>query len=187
MVGIPGSGKTFFAEKFARTFGAPYVDYSLIMEMSGENSDLSDAYAGYLLKELFKTRQTIVFDGPTATRAERTALKDLAASAGYTSLFIWAQTDLETAKTRFIKENKKLGRHITANQYAAIIKDFTVPVQKEHPTVVISGKHTYATQAKAVLKNLAQTKQLARSEAPRPQPQTAGVAITVTKRNPTVR
>lgn len=187
-VGIPGSGKSFFAEKFAATFKAPYVDYSVIMEMSGQNSDLSDAYAGYLLKELFKTRDTIVFDGPTSTRAERTALKDLAASAGYTSLFIWVQTDTETAKTRFIKEHKKIGRHVTAQQYAAIIKDFSPPVAKEHPAVVISGKHTYATQARAVLKNLALTKQIGRIERPRPaSPDTGGTKITVTKRNPTVR
>lgn len=186
-VGIPGSGKSFFAEKFAATFRAPYVNYSVILEMSGHNSDLSDAYAGYLLKELFKTRDSIVFDGPTATRAERTALKELAASAGYTSLFIWVQTDIETAKARFVKEHSKQHRHITPNQYAAMVKEFTPPLPKEHSTVVISGKHTYATQARAVLKNLAMSKQIARIESPRSTTPVEGTKIIVTKRNSIVR
>lgn len=182
-VGIPGSGKSFFAERFAATFNAPLINYSDIMEIVGQNGMVSDALAGYMLKELFKTKQSIVFDGPTSTRAERTALKDLAEAYGYKSLFIWTQTDIDTARARYIKEQKKNGRAITPTQYDALAKVFVPPIAKEHPTVVISGKHTYATQAKAVLKNLAVIKQVARSNAPaNPREQ---VAIKVHKRNPT--
>lgn len=163
MVGIPGSGKSLFAEKFAATFHAPYVKYDTIMTVAGQNSATSDMYAGYMLRELFKTGHTIIFDGPTSTRAERAALKDLAASAGYTSLFIWVQTDEATARARFLKAGKEAGRHTNAKEFNASLEGFVAPVQKEHPTVVISGKHTYATQVKAVLKNLTHTKQIART------------------------
>lgn len=182
MVGIPGSGKTTFAEKFAATFKAPFVNYSLIMDIAGQNTNVSDAYAGYALKELFKTRHTIVFDGPTATRAERAALKDLASSAGYKCLFIWAQTDNETAKSRFMKTHRKHGRNTASGQYDALLKEFVPPIAQEYPTVVISGKHTYATQAKAVLKNLAAAKQLTRADSAREHS-----SITVHKRNITPR
>ena len=166
MVGIPGSGKTTFAEKFAATFRAPFVNYSTIMGIGFQNSSVSDVYAGYMLKELFKTNQTIMFDGPSASREERTALKDLATAAGYVCLYIWVQTDLPTAKSRFIKTNKKDGRSATHKQYDDLIGHFIPPVTREHSTIVISGKHTYATQVRAVLKNLTHTKQVARVYAP---------------------
>jgi predicted kinase len=179
MVGIPGSGKSLFAEKFAATFHAPYVKYDTIMTVAGQNSATSDMYAGYMLRELFKTGHTVIFDGPATTRAERAALKDLATSAGYTSLFIWVQTDEATAKSRFLKSGKEARRRVSEKEFDTLLGSFVAPIQKEHPTVVISGKHTYATQVKAVLKNLTLTKQIARSrERLHEQPQPAS-----TKRN----
>lgn len=162
MVGIPGSGKSTFAHRFASMFNAPFVDYDLIMDIAGGNGDVSDVYAGYLLKELFKTQHTIVFDGPTATRAERLALKDLAASAGYKSVFIWVQTDEATAKSRFVKSHHRSGQNASTALYDSLMARFTPPLPKEHSLIVISGKHTYATQARAVLKNLTMAKQQAR-------------------------
>ncbi len=181
MVGIPGSGKSLFAEKFSATFNTPLVDYGVVMEIAGGNHDISDAYAGYMLKELFKTRQTVIFDGQTATRDERNALKDLAASAGYACLFIWTQTDKETAKTRFMKAHRKNGRNNTDAYYESLLRNFVPPIAKEHPTVVVSGKHTYATQLKAVLKNLTLLKQTSRSTGTaKPR---EGVQIKVINRN----
>jgi predicted kinase len=154
VVGIPGSGKSFFAEKFAATFQAPYIDYATIMDISAHNTTTSDIYAGYFLRELFKTNHTLVFDGPSNTKAERAALRDLASAAGYKPLYIWVQTDIATAKSRYIKISRKLGQHVTGSQYDSLMRQFTAPDSSEQPVVVISGKHTYATQAKAVLKNL---------------------------------
>lgn len=162
-VGIPGSGKSFFAERFAATFNAPYVKYDTILAVAEGNSTISDMYAGYMLRELFKTGHTVMFDGPSASRAERDALKNLAASAGYACLFIWTQTDEATAKARFVKASRKNGHHAVGAHYEALMQEFSPPVAKEHPTVVVSGKHTYATQAKAVLKTLALGKQIART------------------------
>ena len=181
MVGIPGSGKSLFAEKFSATFSTPLVDYGVVMEIAGGNHDISDAYAGYMLKELFKTRQTVIFDGQTATRDERNALKDLAVSSGYAPLFIWAQTDKETAKARFMKTHRRNGRNGTDAYYESLFRNFVPPIAKEHPTVVISGKHTYATQLKAVLKHLTLLKQTTRSTGtPKPR---EGVQIKVINRN----
>lgn len=182
MVGIPGSGKSFFAERFATTFHAPYIKYDTIMTIAGQSSHASDAYTGYMLRELFKTGHTIVFDGPASSRVERTALKDLAASAGYASLFIWVQTDEATAKARFVKTSQKAGHHASGAQYDSLMREFVAPITKEHSTVVISGKHTYATQVKAVLKNLTLIKQVARIEKTHEHPVT-----TTTKRNITIQ
>lgn len=181
MVGIPGSGKSFFAKRFAATFNVPYLDYDLLLDFTGRNSDVSDAFAGYLLKELFKTHHTVIFDGPTSTREERDALRDLARSSGYTCLFIWTQTDVETAQARYIKERSREGRKISRAHYDSLLHVFVPPIGKDHSTVVISGKHTYATQAKAVLKNLAAAKQIIRATI---VPKREGVSIPIHRRSP---
>ncbi len=175
-VGIPGSGKSLFAEKFAATFHTPYVKYDTVMTVTGQNNTMSDMFAGYMLRELFKTGHTVIFDGPTNTRDERDALRELAGAAGYACLFIWVQTDETTARMRFIKAGKEAGRRVGDRQYDALLKDFMPPVPKDHPAVVISGKHTFATQVKAVLKNLTLTKQIARSQKSTPShPQSVSV------------
>lgn len=190
MVGIPGSGKSFFAEKFAATFHAPYVKYDTIMAISRYDHHTSDVFAGYMLRELFKTNHTIVFDGPSGSRAERTALMNLATTAGYTSLFVWTQTDEATARARFVKTSKKTEGRADIAEYDALMRGFVAPIAKEHPTVVISGKHTYATQVKAVLKTLTLHKQAPRIEKIQRHPTTATTVTrttTGTKRNITIQ
>lgn len=163
-VGIPGSGKSHFARQFSNTFQTPYVKYDSILDISGGNSSLSDILAGYMLQELFKTGHTIMFDGSSASVDERAALTELASAAGYACLFIWVQTDSATAKARFLKESRKIGRHATGAQHDGLTREFAPPQPKEGNVVVISGKHTYATQLKAVLKNLSTIKQVARAK-----------------------
>lgn len=174
MVGIPGSGKSLFAEKFCSTFRTPRVSYDTIMELADQNGILADKYASHLLIELFKTRHTVVFDGPAGSPSQRAELKKFATAAGYKPLFIWVQTDEATSKARYAKMSKKSGRHTTAAQYDAMAREFTAPTTKEQPTVVISGKHTYATQAKAVLKHLTSNRQITRPEKPAARPAVQG-------------
>ena len=176
-VGIPGSGKSFFAAKFAATFTTPYVNYDTIMSFTDHNHAVSDAYAGYMLKELFKTRRTVIFDGSAGNRTERSALRDLAASAGYATLFVWVQTDEATARARFAKKSQKNGHHATGALYESLLQGFTPPTDKDDVTVVISGRHTYATQAKAVLKTLALSKQASRTAKAHTHPSSTTLAI----------
>lgn len=155
MVGAPGSGKTFFAEKFSETFHAPCVSYDRIQTVSDNNDDASTVYLLHILQELFKTNHTIIVDGFSGNRSRRTELKRTAEAAGYKTLFIWVQTDEATAKSRKIKESRKLGAPIDEQEYDQLAASFTPPAANERPVVVISGKHTYATQAKVILKHLA--------------------------------
>jgi predicted kinase len=149
LTGIKGSGKTFFAKKFAETFHAPYVSREWI------DSLVSDPAIGSQIitkqfEELLKTKQPIVVDGLSATRTDRVELGHKAREAGYETMLIWVQTDPTTAKNRAIKDSKG---QLTSEEYDRIAKRFTPPSAVEKPTV-ISGKHTYASQAKVVLKKL---------------------------------
>jgi predicted kinase len=157
MVGVPGSGKSFFAESFAETFNAPYVSLEKIIPLTNSDSDASSLFNAQIT-ELLKTRQSIIVEGETDTRTEREKFTRKAKVAGYESLLVWVQTDPTTAKTRSVRASKnKVNRTLTADDYDRIVKRFTPPNTIENPTV-ISGKHTYATQAKIVLKKLSATR-----------------------------
>ena len=153
MVGIPGSGKSFFAEKFAETFHAPYISSQTIQEAGGITEVAAKDIALAVTKELFKTKQSVVIDTATDTRTDRAALARLAKNAGYEALFIWVQTDPATAKIRLTKQTKENPHAMNSEDYDRIVKRFTPPSPIEKP-IVISGKHTFATQAKILLKHL---------------------------------
>jgi predicted kinase len=159
MVGIPGAGKTTFAEHFAKTFHAPYVHSSELEGLAGIDQRSASIVAAKLLSELLKTHHTIVFEGDTSSRTTRLALVKTIAQAGYKPLLVWVQTETVEAKRRSIR--KRSGHApLTPEQFDTALKRFAPPASAEK-AVVISGKHTYATQVKIILKHLA---------GPRPEP-----------------
>lgn len=152
MVGIPGSGKSFFAQQFSETFHAPLVSSELIATLA--SSSLAAAkLAKHQIDELLKTHQSIIIDGLGASRTERSELAKYAHGAGYEPLYVWVQTDLDTAKQRVIKDKNRSPAQRSTESYDAVIKHFAEPTASER-AIVISGKHTYATQARIVLKKL---------------------------------
>jgi hypothetical protein len=99
-----------------------------------------------------------IIDGGMNARVDRHKLKSAAGGSGYETLVVWVQTDDMTSRQRSLKRNRqklddKYTAALTEEQFEAIAKRFTPPNQLE-PTVVISGKHTYNTQARGVLKKL---------------------------------
>lgn len=154
MVGIPGSGKSFFAEKFAETFNAPYVSEGKITNLIPEIPEAAAPIAALQLEELLKTGLTIVYEGDTATRSGRLELARQARRAGYEPLLVWVQTEPAAAEARATRPTKNsANRVISLDEFDRAVRRFTAPAATEKP-VVISGKHTYATQAKVVLKRL---------------------------------
>lgn len=158
MVGIPGAGKSFFAEHFAQTFNAPIVSYDQlrVLLFSDPTYDTDEQktigqVANHMLLELFKSERTILYEGPSDLRTERSAISKLAREAGYETLFVWVQTESTSAKARALKS--KDNGISSAEDFNVRIKKFSAPHQSEH-AVVISGKHTYASQLKIILKRL---------------------------------
>lgn len=145
MVGIAGSGKTFFAEKFADTFGAPYISADKLAENAKDNESTTSLVRS-MLAELMKTKQSIVIDAGGDTRRARSEFAKFLREYGYTPLFVWVQIDQETARQR-------TGRKKSDVDFDKTLQRFSTPHPSEKP-VVISGKHTYASQAKIILKRL---------------------------------
>ena len=147
MVGIPGSGKSFFAEQFAETFNAPYID-SLVLEEHSRDERAAGELIGFVLGELTKTKSSFVFEGNSDSRVRRTEFAAWARNKGYVPLFIWVQVDMATALSRSVRSGS-----MSKDDFQQALKGFSAPHESEK-AIVISGKHTYASQAKVVLKNL---------------------------------
>ncbi len=176
-IGHPGAGKSFFARQFADTFRAPLISFDEIRhELFNEISHSSDEdiivarVAGLQLRELLKTKRTILIDGGHNPKISRIELAKLAREAGYSVLYIWVQTDEATSRKRSLKRNPNrdtdmFNRSLTADEFDYQTRKFTAPSAKE-PFVVVSGRHTYATQARIILKRLANNHESSRSAPP---------------------
>ncbi len=164
MVGIPGSGKSFFANYFAETFNSPIVSFSALhhelfshQNLSNDERLIIDNLGDHILDELLKTKQTVVFDGHSDTRTDRQSLGKKAHLAGYETLFVWVQTESLAAKSRVTKAAKNQIPPMTVDQFETALKHFSPPHTLEK-AVVISGKHTHASQLKVVLGRLVETR-----------------------------
>lgn len=166
VIGTPGSGKSFFARQFSETFSAPEVNYDRLQHTLSTDSEVVQKIAEFEIDELLKTQKTFIIDGAGYSRAQRVALRKKAQESGYDTLLIWVQTDENTAKYRSMKRSARrkddqYNTSLTSQQYDSLVKRFTPPAVNEQ-SVVISGKHTYATQAKVVLKKLVAAREATR-------------------------
>ncbi len=166
MVGVPGSGKSFFAEHFSETFSAPLVSWdALRAELFNEPTYSKDEdmivkrVADHVLSRLLKTSATVLYEGDMTTKVARTAIAKEVRQAGYQPLFVWVQTDEATAKRRALKNG------VPEDVFVRSSKHFT-PFNDTDPYVVISGKHTYASQLKIILRRLSSARAAAANEQP---------------------
>jgi shikimate kinase len=179
MIGIPGAGKSSFAERFAETFQAPILNFTKLQNDFGLSLRKTDELRNEVLSQLLKTKRTLLLDGGTQTKAQRAELVKKLAAAGYTPLVVWVQTDTNESKRRASKPYPQ-GSGLNSDEFDTAVKAFQPPLQQEKP-IVISGKHTYATQLKVVLKHIVDhSPRQATPEPPRPdQPRPAGRGILI--------
>lgn len=155
--GAPGSGKTFFAQKFSKVFRAPLLDLNSLRHHLygkpdyGKSENTTMRFIGeQLLTDLMLSDQTIILEGCLDKKKERDQVRQIAKDHGYDAELIWVQTDLATTRQRVVShEHHKL----TKKQFDNIVNELESPMQAEKP-LVISGKHTFATQVKIVLGQL---------------------------------
>ncbi len=170
VIGLPGAGKSFFSTQFADTFHAPllrsdYWHHLLYKDQTVTKASLQTVKTVLFaqLAEILKTQKTCVIDGLGATKLEREKIRTSAQKADYDILYIWVQTDKATAKYRSMTRSKRrkgdvFNPSLSSEEYDNFEKRFTLPANSEN-YLVVSGKHTYATQARIVLKKLVQPRE----------------------------
>ncbi len=163
VVGVQGSGKTFFAQKFADTFNAPFIEQAMFKKNATDDTS-AELLMASMVSEISKTGRSIVIELDLTSRVERSELSRRLKADGYVTMFIWVQIDIETAISRSYRASR-----IDEAAYRERMRAFAPPHPSEK-ALVISGKHTFATQAKAVLKKLASPRSVQIPGEPRVSP-----------------
>jgi gluconate kinase len=145
--GAPCSGKTTFGKQFAAQFNATFYDLDALKQ----EHNLSRQFILLLVEQIARTGSTLVFEGGNDTEKDRRELAEILRSAGYSPTLIWIQTDVSTIRARLKTRLKSVDKAKTV--YDSRIKALEGPSDAEMP-IVLSGKHTYATQLKQVLTQL---------------------------------
>jgi predicted kinase len=164
-MGLPGSGKSFFARQFAELYSLPRISEDRIrFELfekplfNDDEADIINRVSFYMLEQAMQTERTVVFEGSSLTSAQRKAAYELARSNGYRALVVWLQTDLETSAQRAATRD----RRNPDSKYAFEVNNATFNKVKstlERPTekelvVVVSGKHAFKSQCLTVLRKI---------------------------------
>lgn len=149
--GAPGSGKTTFAEKFAKKFNLAYYDLDEIRE----KYDFSEETILAILEIITRSKQSIVIEGCLRTEKERTEARNVLREHGYKPALVWVQTDFATIKMRLKKRYRTLKK--AKEVYDKAVEELEAPADFERP-IILSGKHTFETQTKHVLSGLAKTR-----------------------------
>lgn len=152
MVGIPGSGKSMFAEQFADTFQAPIVSQTSLQREYRLSDKDALSLRDFILNEYIKMHRTILIDGGMDSKVDRDDMVKRLKRLGYRPLVVWVQTDTSESMRRAVKPYPK-GSGLTPEQFDALVDMFDSPHEKEK-AVVISGKHTYKSQLRIVLKQI---------------------------------
>lgn len=153
MIGIPGAGKSTFAERFADTFQAPIVSQVKLQHTYDLTPEGAVALRTQILNEYMKTHRTVVIDGGFDSKEVREELVRRLIKAGYRPMIVWVQTDTNESHRRATKPYP-YGSGLNDESFDVELAAFDAPGPKEK-MVVISGKHTYTSQLKIVLKQLA--------------------------------
>jgi predicted kinase len=156
--GSLGSGKTTFAEQFARLFSAPCVDFDALRyelkaqpNFSDEETALVNKIGFIIIRHLLDSSQPIIVSGGISKRVIRQRLRALASHAGYNARLAWLQVDTPILRRRALAKIKS--GEITKEYAALALKKLEVPEDSERP-IRISGKHTFNTQVRGVLEKL---------------------------------
>ena len=130
LVGLPGSGKTFFAEKFSEEYQIPFINlnkWRFFMfgepNFSREEDAQLTRYGADILREIFKTKQSILLEGNLYSRVD-------------------------------LNRNHPKDFLMTPEVFDDLKRRFTPPNEMEKP-IAISGKHSFKMQYRSVLKRIA--------------------------------
>ena len=145
--GAPCSGKSTFAEKFAKKYNLAYFNLNKL----AEEDNFSREQIVRIMDLISYTRANIIIEGGIDTEAERAEIRNIFRAAHYEPSLIWIQTDIATIRNRLRAKYKNISK---AKKVLDSAEELEAPADHENP-IILSGKHTFETQSKHVLAGLA--------------------------------
>jgi predicted kinase len=167
VIGTPGSGKSFFSRQFAESYRFFYIDvgrYESELESLGKSNKEITSVAKKLATATFdqalKSFKHIIFEGSFNSTREREAVLNKAKKAGFGTLVVWVQTDLETSEMRAMNRDRrraddKNSLALSIEEFKGAITTFEKPNPTKEASVVVSGKHDFKSQSVIILKKIA--------------------------------
>ena len=146
--GAPCSGKTSFSTNFAKKYDLAFYDLDEIRD----SNRLSRKNLLLIVELVARTGKTLIFEGGLGTEKERTEIWNVLRNAGYSPTLIWIQTDINTIRTRLKLRYRSVSK--ARDVYDTSVENLEAPSDHEKP-IILSGKHTFETQCRHVLKGLA--------------------------------
>jgi len=142
--GVPMSGKIQFATQFSHKFKAPLLNFE-------STPGVSRKIFLSIVTQIADSQQNLVIDHGIDTYKQRQELRHILTKAGYRTVIIWIQTDINTIKRRLRTHLKSTER--AKAYFETLLNQLEAPEDSEE-TIVISGKHTFDGQLKSVLSAL---------------------------------
>lgn len=146
--GAPCSGKTYFGERFAKRYNLAYYDFDKLKE----EQRMSHKMILTIIELIARTGKDFMIEGELGTEKERSEVRNLLRKMGYEPFLIWVQTDVNTIRSRMKERYKSVSK--AKEIYDTLIEQLEAPTEFEKP-IILSGKHTFDTQAKHTVAGLA--------------------------------
>jgi len=167
LYGYPGSGKSYVARNLADVIQMANVSGDRIRSELFENprydpqeNAIITHLMNYMAEEFLSAGVSVVYDTNAMRFGQRRALRDLARRNKAESLLIWLQVDQDSAYARTQDRDRRTSDDKFAQpQDPGSFNRALSSMQNPGPSedyLVISGKHTFATQKNAVVNRLYQ-------------------------------
>lgn len=175
LYGFPGAGKTYFARQLCDNLQAAHVHGDRIRSelfekprYDREENDVVNHLMEYMAGEFLSADMSVVFDTNAMRTAQRRQLRELARKSGAQTVLVWFQVDTETSYLRTTKRDRrraddKYSPPLDRQTFDRIAGGMQNPQNEDY--IVISGKHTFATQLSALIKRLRELKLVTINEA----------------------
>ncbi len=165
LYGFPGSGKTYAARQICDSIKAAHLQADRIRgELFEEprfdktENNIVMHLHNYMTEEFLDAGVSVVYDTNAMRFSQRKELREMARKHGANFILIWLQIDPEAAFTRTIKRDKRKADDKHSRMYdRTSFEDYIGYMQNPQSIedyIVISGKHTFATQKAAIMKRL---------------------------------
>ncbi len=164
-VGVPGSGKTYFATRLTERLHAVRLNSDAMrLAIFGSLDAIEKAYQerprqvnsyvfgamDYVARELLHAGTSVVYEGIQRTKSDRTHMEQLAGAAGARIVLVSVTVDEEVAINRTI--NRPADRQTRqfdeakAREVVTHFREHTEPFDDLNYVINIDGTHTFAEQ-----------------------------------------
>lgn len=163
LYGYPGAGKTYFARQFCDQIAAAHIhDDKIRNEIFEEprydkqENQVLQHLMQYMTEEFLKANVSVVYDTNAMRLGHRRMLRDLARKFDVKPVLVWLQIDAESAFLRAStrdrrKTDDKYAINMDQDMFAQVANFMQNPTTTED-YIVLSGKHTFNTQSKMLMK-----------------------------------